>query len=68
MREIMLVPFPLTSSRDLISFFTFQISTFLSACSAVSRILPDLYNDSEVELKLILKQEKAAGVEVVFET
>ena len=68
MREIMLVPFPLTSSRDLISFFTFQISTFLSACSAVSHILPDLYNDSEVELKLILKQEKAAGFEVVFET
>ena len=36
MREIMLVPFPLTRSRDLISFFTFQISTFLSACSAVT--------------------------------
>ena len=65
MREIMLVPFPLASSSDLISFFTFQISTFLSACSAVSLILTALYNDGQVELKLILKQEKAAGVEVV---
>ena len=65
MREIMLVPFPLASSSDLISFFTFQISTFLSACSAVSLILPALYNDGQVELKLILKQEKAAGVEVI---
>ena len=36
MREIMLVPFPLAASRDLISFLTFQISTFLSACSVVS--------------------------------
>ena len=37
-REIMLVPFPRAASRDLISFFTFQISTFLSACSVVSLI------------------------------
>ena len=39
MREIMLVPFPLANSRDLMSFLTFQISTFLSACSAVSLML-----------------------------
>ena len=35
MREIMLVPLPLAASSDLISFFTFQISTFLSAASTV---------------------------------
>ena len=34
----MLVPFPLAASNDLISFLTFQISTFLSACSADSLI------------------------------
>merc|ERR1719411_315112 len=38
-REIMEVPLPLAASRDLISFLTFQISTFLSACSAFSLIL-----------------------------
>ena len=65
MREIMLVPLPLASSRDLMSFLTFQISTFLSACSAVSLILPALYKDGQVELKLILKQKETAGVEVV---
>ena len=32
-REIIDVPFPLAASRDLISFLTFQISTFLSAAS-----------------------------------
>ena len=66
MREIMLVPFPLASSSDLISFFTFQISTFLSACSAVSLILPALHNDGEVELKLILKQEKLLETKLLF--
>jgi len=39
MSEIMLVPLPLAASKDLISFFTFQISTFLSACSGVSLIV-----------------------------
>ena len=47
MREIMLVPLPLASSRDLMSFLTFQISTFLSACSAVSLIL-SLFDDCEL--------------------
>ncbi len=31
----MLVPLPRAASRDLISFFTFHISTFLSAASTV---------------------------------
>ena len=36
MREIIDVPLPLAASRDLISFLTFQISTFLSEVSVVS--------------------------------
>ena len=39
MREIMDVPLPLAASRDLMSFFTFQISTFLSAASVESDIV-----------------------------
>ena len=35
MRLIMLVPLPLAICSDLISFFTFQISTFLSELSSL---------------------------------
>ena len=55
MSEIILVPFPLASSRDLMSFLTFQISTFLSACSAVSLIISQISvcetkTNSEIEV------------------
>lgn len=43
MREIMLVPFPLASSKLLMSFLIFQISTFLSALES-SKLMFEITN------------------------
>ncbi len=56
MREIMLVPLPRAASRDLISFFTFHISTFLSAASTVvSAILKQLEDLLQTVLRIRIR-------------
>ena len=47
MRLIMLVPLPLAICSDLISFFTFQISTFLSELSSLAVDILSMYQRAD---------------------